>query len=112
MKKITHALVIDEAHLIRNFDRIPRLAREARKYGVSLVLASQRFNDFDDDVTANAGTAVFFKSNEDDARKVAKHIEHSDQQKEIVDMVRSLENHHAIYYNGVNWQEITTLKRY
>ena len=112
MKKITHALVIDEAHLIRNFDRIPRLAREARKYGVSLVLASQRFNDFDDDVTANAGTAVFFKSNEEDARKVAKHIEHSDQQKEIVDMVRSLENHRAIYYSGVNWQEITTLKRY
>ncbi len=112
MKKITHALVIDEAHLIRNFDRIPRLAREARKYGVSLILASQRFNDFDDDVTANAGTAVFFKSNEDDARKVAKHIEHSDQQKEIVDMVRSLENHHAIYYSGRSWQEITTLKRY
>ncbi|CAG4907784.1 ATP-binding protein [Acidithrix sp. C25] len=112
MKEITHALVIDEAHLIRNFDRIPRLAREARKYGVSLVLASQRFNDFDDDVTANAGTAVFFKSNEDDARKVAKHIEHSDQQKEIIDMVRSLENHHAIYYSGGGWQEIITLKRY
>src|SRR5207247_8657873 len=44
--RITHAVVFDEAHRAAKLTLIPTMAKECRKYGVSLVLASQEAKDF------------------------------------------------------------------
>ena len=44
--RITHALIFDEAHRAAGLKLIPAMAKECRKYGISLVLASQEARDF------------------------------------------------------------------
>ncbi|CAI8003189.1 hypothetical protein GBAR_LOCUS3577, partial [Geodia barretti] len=48
--RITHAVIFDEAHRAARLKLIPAMARECRKYGISLVLASQEARDFDSSV--------------------------------------------------------------
>ena len=45
--RITHALIFDEAHRAAGLKLIPTMAKECRKFGISLVLASQEARDFD-----------------------------------------------------------------
>src|SRR5437870_12005101 len=45
-QRITHAVVFDEAHRAARLRLIPTMAKECRKYGISLVLASQEAKDF------------------------------------------------------------------
>jgi DNA phosphorothioation-dependent restriction protein DptH len=44
--RITHAVVFDEAHRAAGLKLIPTMAKECRKYGISLVVASQEAKDF------------------------------------------------------------------
>ena len=44
--RITHAVIFDEAHRAAGLKLIPTMAKECRKYGISLVLASQEAKDF------------------------------------------------------------------
>jgi DNA phosphorothioation-dependent restriction protein DptH len=39
--RITHAVVFDEAHRAARLRLVPTMAKECRKYGISLILASQ-----------------------------------------------------------------------
>ena len=44
-ERITHALIFDEAHRAAGLKLIPTMAKECRKYGISLVVASQEARD-------------------------------------------------------------------
>jgi DNA phosphorothioation-dependent restriction protein DptH len=44
--RITHAVVFDEVHRAARLRLVPTMAKESRKYGISLVLASQEAKDF------------------------------------------------------------------
>ncbi|MFC7432021.1 MULTISPECIES: ATP-binding protein [unclassified Agrococcus] len=57
------AVVLDEAHRLAGDVTLPKLMKEGRKYGVSVVVASQSADDFHKDVTANAGTKIVFRTN-------------------------------------------------
>jgi len=46
-ERITHGIIFDEAHRAARLKLIPTMAKECRKYGISLVLASQEARDFD-----------------------------------------------------------------
>jgi hypothetical protein len=73
-KKIRMYCVVDEAHrLMYENSPLDKLLREARKYGVGVILASQRPSDFNETVLANSGALLSFQCNlEKDARFVAK----------------------------------------
>lgn len=44
--RITHAVIFDEAHRAAGLKVIPTMAKECRKYGISLIVASQEARDF------------------------------------------------------------------
>ena len=46
--RITHVIVFDEAHRAAKLKLIPTMAKECRKFGLALVVASQEVKDFDD----------------------------------------------------------------
>jgi len=75
-KKLRMYCVIDEAHrLMYENSPLDRLLRESRKYGVGVILASQRPADFNETVLANAGAILSFQCNlEKDAKFVAKQL--------------------------------------
>ncbi len=65
------AIVLDEAHRLAKDITLPKLMKEGRKFGISVVVASQGLGDFHPDVLNNAGTKVIFRMNYPESRKVS-----------------------------------------
>jgi DNA phosphorothioation-dependent restriction protein DptH len=78
MKGVTRQLrvmvVIDEAHKLCGDETIVSLVKEARKYGLGLVLSSQETRDFHPSVFANTGTLIGLALEAVDATVMAKHL--------------------------------------
>jgi DNA helicase HerA-like ATPase len=62
---------LDEAHRLANDITLPKLMKEGRKFGLSVVVASQGLRDFHPDVLGNAGTRVVFRTNFPMSKSVA-----------------------------------------
>jgi hypothetical protein len=68
------AVILDEAHRLAKDRTLPRLMKEGRKYGVSVVVASQGVDDFHKDVLGNAGVKVVFRTNFPASKTVAGYL--------------------------------------
>jgi hypothetical protein len=80
--------VVDEAHKLSYDETLTELIREARKYGVGILLASQSVKDFDRIVFDMVGTKVALQLEGDDARIMAENLGLTD--KNDRDMTRSM----------------------
>lgn len=65
------AVVLDEAHRIARDVTLPKLMKEGRKFGISVVVASQGLPDFHREVLTNAGTKIVFRTNYPESRSTA-----------------------------------------
>ena len=68
------AVVLDEAHRMASDVTLPKLMKEGRKYGVSVVVASQGVDDFRRQVLDNAGTKIIFRTNYPGSKTVANYL--------------------------------------
>ncbi len=66
--------VLDEAHKLSHDPTITDLIKEARKYGVGLVLSSQETKDFDRSIFANTGTLIALQLEVEDAKVMAENL--------------------------------------
>ncbi len=66
--------VLDEAHKLSHDPTITDLIKEARKYGVGLVLSSQETKDFDKSIFANTGTLIALQLEIEDAKVMAENL--------------------------------------
>jgi DNA phosphorothioation-dependent restriction protein DptH len=57
------AVSLDEAHRLANDITLPKLMKEGRKFGLSVLVASQGLRDFHPDVLSNSGARVVFRTN-------------------------------------------------
>ena len=73
-KKLRLMVVIDEAHKLCGDETIISLVKEARKYGLGLILSSQETRDFHPSVFANTGTLVALGLEDADATVMARHL--------------------------------------
>lgn len=71
---LTHAIVFDEAHRAAKLKLIPTMAKECRKFGLSLILASQEIKDFDQSLFAVVSNSLTLRLLEADAQKMAKNF--------------------------------------
>jgi len=69
-RRMKLAVVLDEAHRVARDVTLPKLMKEGRKYGLSVIVASQNVTDFHRDVLANAGVKVIFRTNYPDSKSV------------------------------------------
>lgn len=74
------AIVLDEAHRLAKDVTLPKLMKEGRKYGVSVVVASQGMADFHRDVIGNAGTKIVFRTNYPESKPTAGFLRNRDGQ--------------------------------
>jgi hypothetical protein len=65
------AVVLDEAHRLAKDVTLPKLMKEGRKYGISVVAASQSMADFHRDVLGNAGIKIIFRTNYPESKNTA-----------------------------------------
>ncbi len=97
-ERITHALVFDEAHRATRLKLIPTMAKECRKYGISLVLASQEARDFDVSVFSAIANYLIFRSTDADAKFLVRNVANSKQEKVLIDRIKQMEKYKAFYF--------------
>lgn len=95
--RITHALIFDEAHRAARLQLIPTMAKECRKYGISLVLASQEARDFNISLFSAIANYLVLRLTEVDAKALARNIATSDQERTLIDRIKQMERFRAFY---------------
>jgi hypothetical protein len=73
-KRLRVMAVIDEAHKLCGDETVTALIKEARKYGLGVILSSQETRDFHKSVFANTGTLVGLALEEEDAGVMSKYM--------------------------------------
>ena len=73
-KDLRLMVCIDEAHKVCGDETITSLVKEARKYGLGLILSSQETRDFHDSIFANTGTLIALALEDADATVMVKHL--------------------------------------
>lgn len=101
-ERITHAIVFDEAHRAAKLKRIPTMAKECRKYGISLILASQEARDFHTSVFSAIANYLVLRLTEPDARALVRNVARSDQERVLVDQIKQMERFRALYFSETN----------
>jgi hypothetical protein len=90
-QELRYVIVIDEAHKIANLGAVKTLLKEARKYGVCVVLSSQEARDFEDYVFSNAGSLLSLKLSEtNDSTRVARLMTGSRNVTDLAEELRGL----------------------
>lgn len=97
-ERITHALIFDEAHRAAGLKLIPTMAKECRKYGISLVLASQEARDFDVSVFSAIANYLVLRLTEVDAKSLVRNVANSQQERGLIDKIKQLERFKAMYF--------------
>lgn len=98
-ERITHALVFDEAHRAAKLKLLPTMAKECRKYGVSLVLASQEARDFHTSVFSAIANYLILRCTEADARALVRNVATRRQEQRLVDRIKQMERYHALHFS-------------
>jgi hypothetical protein len=96
--RITHAVLFDEAHRAAKLRLIPTMAKECRKYGISLVLASQEAKDFNISLFSAIANYLVLRLNEVDAKALVRNVASSDQERPLIDRIKQMERFKALYF--------------
>jgi DNA phosphorothioation-dependent restriction protein DptH len=96
--RITHSVIFDEAHRAARLRLVPTMAKECRKYGISLVLASQEAKDFNISLFSAIANYLVLRLNETDAKALVRNVSSSDQERTLVDRIKQLERFKALYF--------------
>lgn len=96
--RITHALVFDEAHRAARLKLIPTMAKECRKFGISLVLASQESRDFDISLFSAIANYLVLRSTDADAKFLVRNVSNSKQERVLIDRIKQMDRFRALYF--------------
>jgi DNA helicase HerA-like ATPase len=97
--RITHAVVFDEAHRAANLTLLPTMAKESRKYGISLIVASQEAKDFNISLFSAIASYLVFRVNESDAKALVRNVASSSQERVLIDKLKQLDRFTALYFS-------------
>jgi len=98
-QSITHAVIFDEAHRAARLTLIPTMAKECRKYGISLVLASQEARDFHVSLFSAIANYLVLRVTEADAKALIRNVASSDQERALIDKIKQIERFRALYFS-------------
>ena len=97
--RITHAVIFDEAHRAAGLKLIPTMAKECRKYGISLVLASQEARDFDRSLFSAIANYLVLRMTETDAKSLVRMVGNSQQERDLIDKIKQMDRFKALFFS-------------
>jgi DNA helicase HerA-like ATPase len=106
-ESLTHAVVFDEAHRASRLKLLPTMAKECRKFGIALVLASQEARDFDPSLFSAIASYLALRVTEHDARTIAKMVSASDVEKRVIDRLKQLAKYTALFFTEGSTRPLT-----
>ena len=95
---ITHAVVFDEAHRAAGLGLIPTMAKECRKYGIALILASQEAKDFNVSLFSAIANYLVLRLTETDAKALVRNVATSQQERTLIDKIKQMDRFKALYF--------------
>jgi DNA phosphorothioation-dependent restriction protein DptH len=108
--RITHAVLFDEAHRAAGLALIPTMAKECRKYGVSLVVASQEARDFNISLFSAIANYLVLRLTDVDAKALVRNVASSQQERALIDKIKQMDRFKALYFcEGKSRPSIVTL---
>lgn len=111
-ERLTHAIVFDEAHRAGRLKLLPTMAKECRKYGLALMVASQGARDFDPSLFAAIGSYLVLRVTDNDARIMSKNAAGSDLQRTIADRLKALPKYEGLFFSEHQSRPIQTRLRF
>jgi DNA helicase HerA-like ATPase len=75
------------------------MGKECRKYGISLVLASQEAKDFNTSVFSAIANYLVLRLTEVDARALVRNVASSDQERTLIDKTKQMDRFKALYFS-------------
>lgn len=96
--RITHAVLFDEAHRAAGLTLIPTMAKECRKYGVSLVVASQEARDFNISLFSAIANYLVLRLTDVDAKALVRNVASSQQERALIDKIKQMDRFKALYF--------------
>lgn len=97
--RVTHGLVFDEAHRAAKLGLIPIMAKECRKYGISLVIASQEAGDFHPSLFSAIANYLILRVTEADAKTLVRNVAASDQERKLIDKIKQMSKYKDICFS-------------
>jgi DNA phosphorothioation-dependent restriction protein DptH len=96
--RITHAVLFDEAHRAASLKLIPTMAKECRKYGISLVVASQEAKDFNISLFSAIANYLVLRLTEADAKALVRNVANLQQERVLIDKIKQMDRFKALYF--------------
>ena len=97
-------VILDEAHRAAGLKLIPTMAKECRKYGISLVLASQEARDFDASLFSAVANYLVLRLTEADAKALVRNVATARQERSLIDKIKQMARFRALYFcEGRQW---------
>jgi len=96
---ICNSVIFDEAHKASKLTLIGRMGKECRKYGISLIVASQEVKDFSPSLFAAVSNYLLLRLTDTDARVAAKNVAPADTVIRVTDRLKSMPKHHAMFFS-------------
>ena len=84
-------MVFDEAHRAAGLGLIPTMAKECRKYGIALILASQEAKDFNVSLFSAIANYLVLRLTETDARALVRNVASSQQERVLIDKIKQMD---------------------
>ena len=74
------------------------MAKECRKYGISLVLASQEARDFDASLFSAVANYLVLRLTEADAKALVRNVATARQERTLIDKIKQMARFKALYF--------------
>lgn len=97
--RITHAVIFDEAHRAAKLKLIPTMAKECRKYGLTMIVASQEAKDFDSSLYSAIANYLILRVTDQDARALARNVAPSEIERRTADRLKTLPKYEALFFS-------------
>lgn len=97
--RLTHSIIFDEAHRAARLHLLPTMAKECRKYGISLVVASQEARDFNISLFSAIANYLVLRLNETDAKSLVRNVSSSDIERMLIDKIKQMDRFKAFYFS-------------
>jgi DNA phosphorothioation-dependent restriction protein DptH len=104
--RITHAVIFDEAHRAAKLKLIPTMAKECRKYGLAMIVASQEARDFDDSLYSAIANYLILRVTDQDARALARNVAPSEIERRTADRLKTLPKYEALFFSESHRQPL------
>ena len=104
--RITHAIIFDEAHRAAKLKLIPTMAKECRKYGLAMIVASQEAKDFDSSLYSAIANYLILRVTDQDAKTLARNVAPSEIERRTADRLKMLPKFEAMFFSEAYRQPV------